>query len=278
MAQFVRSGYSVLALLCGCAGASSNSDAVRTVVAQPDEYCRAAPAALTDSAAVRLAAVVRAQASAVEKAQGVRATLPDADTFEELEASACLLQMRYISYHPAYISSDHFHAFVDSVAPAVLAEGATPEDRDFQKRIPRPVEPKDGATFDVYPRRTSVSWEPVPGATHYLLDVEVMTTIEESRQGRTVSSRRGWARVAGAHLRHGSSSQAVPLCSAGPASGAGGYARSTHAELRAERRSGVASSISSEPRPGSAAQQVGAGGRAAPVSVTCWMLHKYSRR
>jgi hypothetical protein len=106
-----------------------------------------------------------------------------------------------MSYHPAYISSDEFHAFVDSVAPAVLAEGATPGDRDFQTRIPRLVEPGDGATFDVYPRRTRVSWEPVPGATHYLLDVELFTTIEESRQGRTLSSRRDWTRVAGAHLR-----------------------------------------------------------------------------
>jgi hypothetical protein len=156
---------------------------------------------LTDSAAVRLATVVRAQASVAEKAQGVRAILPDADTFEELEASACLLESRYMSYHPAYISRDHFHAFVDSVAPAVLAEGATPDDRDFQKRIPRPVNPADGATFDVYPRRTTVSWEPVPGATHYLLDVEILTTIEESRQGRTVSSRRGWTSVAGTHVR-----------------------------------------------------------------------------
>jgi hypothetical protein len=156
---------------------------------------------LTDSAAVRLSAVVRAQASVAEKAQGVRATLPDADTFEELEASACLLQTRYMSYHPAYISIDRFHAFVDSVTPAVLAEGATPDDREFQKLIPRPVAPADGARFDVYPRRTTVSWEPVPGATHYLLDVEVMATIEESREGRTVSSRRGWTRVAGPHLR-----------------------------------------------------------------------------
>jgi hypothetical protein len=201
MAHFARFRYSVLALLCGCAGASSNSDAVRSFVVEPDAYCRGAPAALTDSAAVRLSTLIRAQASVAEKAQGVRAALPDADTFEELEASACLLQIRYMSYHPAYISRDQFHAFVDSVAPAVLAEGATPEDRDFQKRVPRPVNPEDGATFDVYPRRTSVSWEPVPGATYYLLDVEVMTTIEESRQGRTVSSWRGWVPVAGTHLR-----------------------------------------------------------------------------
>ena len=106
-----------------------------------------------------------------------------------------------MSYHPAHISSDQFSAFVDSVAPAVLAEGATPDDRDFQQRIPRPVTPADGETFYVYPRRTSVSWEPVPGATHYVLDVETMTTIVESRQGRTLSSRRGWAPVAGTHVR-----------------------------------------------------------------------------
>lgn len=201
MARFIRSGYSVLALLCGCAGASPNGDAARTVLAEPGEYCRAAPAAFNDSAAVRLATVLRAQASVAERARGVRATLPDADTFEELEGSACLLQTGYMSYHPAYISSTQFHAFVDSIAPAVLAAGATPEDRDFQKRIPRPVRPEDGATFDVYPRRTSVSWEPVPGATHYVLDVEIMTTIEESRQGRTISSRHGWAPVAGTHVR-----------------------------------------------------------------------------
>jgi hypothetical protein len=201
MTHSIRFRYSVLALSCGCAGAPSNRGVVQGLAVKPDEYCRAPAAALTDSAAVRLAAIVRAQASVAEKAHGVRATMPDADTFEELEASACLLRMLYMSYHPAHISSNHFYAFVDSVAPAVLAEGATPDDRDFQKRLPRPVKPADGARFDVYPRRTSVSWEPVPGATHYLLDVELMTTIEESRQGRTVSSRRGWVPVAGTHVR-----------------------------------------------------------------------------
>lgn len=261
MTQLVRFRYIVLALLCGCAGASSNSGVVHTSVVAPDEYCRAVPADLTNSAAVRLATVVRAQASVAEKAQGVRAILPDADTFEELEASACHLRTRYMSYHPAYTSSDHFHAFVDSVAPAVLAEGASSEDRDFQQRIPRPVTPADGATFDVYPRRTPVSWEPVPGATHYLLDVEIMTTIVESRQGRTVHGAVGHQRPEPMY-RDASWSQAVHLISSGPTSGAGGYARSKHVELPAGRRSGVASSTAFDSQFGGDAQQVIAAGRA----------------
>jgi hypothetical protein len=42
----------------------------------------------------------------------------------------------------------------------------------FESLAPEPRDPRSGATFDHFPRTTRLSWDPVPGATSYTVQVD----------------------------------------------------------------------------------------------------------
>ena len=171
---------------CASGQGSAGGGATEFTLSARDQ-CRSIPAALTDSAAVRLAKVLHSSASISDKALDVRRVLPEVRSFESLEASGCALRRLYMPYHPAYINSEQYYELVERVVPVLFAAEADAVDQAFMASTPHLISPAEGSVLDGYPRRTTLSWEPVPGAAHYIVDVEVRVKQTFVRQGRAVS-------------------------------------------------------------------------------------------
>jgi hypothetical protein len=96
---------------------------------------------------------------------------PTVITFEALEGRACAILAE------RRLADGVYTAFIDSVAPIVLtASGGVSVDSMVALR-PKPLAPASGAAFHHYPRRTTVRWAPVPGADHYLLEVQLLGSV-----------------------------------------------------------------------------------------------------
>lgn len=158
-------------------------DAVPTLNA-PDEgktsrlmTCRTPP---DDAAASSALEQLAKGASRGSGADFLRQAAPVSRTFVEWEALTCqlLLEKR--------ITPDHYVRLVDETLPRVSAAVALPR--------PELLEPKNRAVFDHYPRRTVVSWNPVNGASRYLVEVQYRPMRPERAGDGTVRFEElGWA-------------------------------------------------------------------------------------
>jgi hypothetical protein len=135
------------------------------------------------SAATRLRTIMRDSSSFVGRAATVRATFPDLVTFEMLETRACAL----IGHG---VASETYLSFIDSVVPRVLS---APPAISVSESAPRLIAPEPGSRFDIYPRKTTVWWHSVPGADHYLLEVEILASVQRrTRSGDIIDEGRQW--------------------------------------------------------------------------------------
>ncbi len=104
--------------------------------------------------------LIRASISQPQRAAQLREVYPEGTSFQRWELPACqlLLQRR--------ITDEQYREFMDKTVS--LLDPAT------SLSTPALLEPKEGATFNVYPRRTAVSWNAAPMAATYVLEVQVM--------------------------------------------------------------------------------------------------------
>ncbi len=117
--------------------------------------CRNAP----DDAVARTALqqVLKSPQAAQQDLEQLRAATTT-HRFPEWEAFTCeLLRQKQIT-DQQYVQA------VDDILPSIAASGTLPR--------PELLEPKNGGTFDHYPRRMTVSWERVAGAAQYLVEVQ----------------------------------------------------------------------------------------------------------
>jgi len=186
----LRSGAVVLLFWALPSVSAQTQGAERRPLNAPDESLTPSPvrcrpigggARLNRESVSTLIRIMLDSTSVIDRARAMSSAFPDIATFEELESRACAV----IGYD---ISLERYAAFVDSVLPVVLAlRGKSALAGD----PPTPIAPPSGIRFDVYPRKTTVSWHAVPNADHYLLEVEMLMQ-EHARTptGKTID--RGW--------------------------------------------------------------------------------------
>ena len=178
----------VLLTIATCGGLSSFASVAQSelpVLNTPDEgktsrpiHCRSLP---NDEPAGRaLEQAAQKRDSTQRRAELLRQSAMTTHTFPEWEALACeLLRQKRIT-------DEQYVRVVDQTLPKVSPTIAGPR--------PELLEPKNGAVFDHYPRRTLVSWKPVAGAAHYLLEVQYRSMRRErSGDGRIYLEDAGWA-------------------------------------------------------------------------------------
>ncbi len=101
------------------------------------------------------------------KAQELRQTLPDHDTFLGLYSDLC-----WLASFGALADTD-YHRLLDDVLPLSFPD-ADSDARASRLAAPELLLPANDAVFDHFPRRTRLEWAPVQGATRYLVEVEVL--------------------------------------------------------------------------------------------------------
>jgi hypothetical protein len=78
----------------------------------------------------------------------------------------CVAALIALAFSPS-VSTDHL-----SATNAEPNEIAASQQSAAQATIPVPISPPDGATFDIYPRVTTLKWQPVPDVASYEVEVE----------------------------------------------------------------------------------------------------------
>lgn len=197
IAHLLRFGAIALALACSRKGAPSfpTPASTRRPLNSPDESttptavrCRPIIGApLQDSARADLLRAVLRDSSPVElRAARTSNELLGVRTFEGLETRACDL------FAKGRVLPQAYTAFIDSVVPVVLASAT---DGMFASQRPRLAMPASGSRFDHYPRRTEVVWHSVPGADHYLLEVQALVQVyrRAASTGGYVAAERRWS-------------------------------------------------------------------------------------
>jgi len=101
------------------------------------------------------------------KGQELRQTLPDHDTFLGLYSDLCWLAAF------GQIPDTDYHRLLDDVLP-LLFTGLDAGASRSPLAPPELLLPADATVFDHYPRRTTLVWAPVPGASRYLVEVEIL--------------------------------------------------------------------------------------------------------
>jgi hypothetical protein len=120
--------------------------------------CREGVAA--DETLNALQQVIQAPASQSQRAEKLRNVYPDATGFQSWELPSCELLLR------RRITDQQYLTFLDETVPLLITRASL--------STPELQEPKEGAVFNVYPRRTAVSWKAVPGAAKYVLEVQIL--------------------------------------------------------------------------------------------------------
>lgn len=95
-----------------------------------------------------------------KRAAQLREVYPEGTSFQLWELPACQLLLQ------RKITDEQYREFIDKSVP-LLVPASSPT-------TPGLLEPQEGATFDLYPRRTVVSWNSVPTAATYVLEVQVI--------------------------------------------------------------------------------------------------------
>ena len=167
----------------GSARLGRQSDA--TVLNTPDEgttlrpmKCRTPP--VDEAASLVLEHRAQDGGSERRRAEAGREAAPPRHTFPEWEALACeLLRQKRIT-------PEQYVTLVDNTLPLLAPSAALPR--------PELFDPKSGAVFDHYPRRTIVSWKRVTDAAQYLIEVQyVKMHLERAADGSIRLKDTGWA-------------------------------------------------------------------------------------
>lgn len=114
------------------------------------------------------------------RAEILRQSAMTTHTFDEWEVLGCqLLAQRSIN-------AKQYIDFVDETLPRLVPFGSLP-------RVEL-LEPRNGAIYDHYPRRTAVSWRPVARAVRYLVEVQQEALRpERAGDGSVRLEHAGWA-------------------------------------------------------------------------------------
>ena len=97
----------------------------------------------------------------------LRELLPDHNTFLGLYGDLCWLATT------DQLPDTQYHHLLEDVLP-LMSFDSQPATSDSRLPAPGLVAPADDVIFDHYPRRTALEWRSVGGATHYLVEVEVL--------------------------------------------------------------------------------------------------------
>lgn len=157
----------VLTGLVGCAAPAPRQappNAVRPVRSVCERERRPGPDTLTTLApAVRR--IANSSSMSVAKVQELRQLLPDHEGFLGLYSGLCSLAAA------GRITDTEYHGLLDEVFPLVFS-GSDASGTPLAP--PVLLQPVENALFDHSPRTTTLQWAPVPGATRYLVEVEIL--------------------------------------------------------------------------------------------------------
>jgi len=152
----------VLAAMPACAPSSSQqarSSSFQPVRAVCGRAIRTSPDTLTALAHL-VRRIANSDVALEEKAQQLRDTLPDHDTFLGVYGDLCWLATF------GQIADTEYHHLLD-VLPLLARSAPSP------LLAPTLSAPADDVVFDYYPRRTTLQWGHVDGAARYLVEVEI---------------------------------------------------------------------------------------------------------